>query len=91
MTTHLLYPDGEIIVGQRFLWEPNNPRAMCYVEVVELKRDQYGGLWVGSRAIMSPPEGFPVGEGVHWNEESRWREAAALIVIPDEYEPFPED
>jgi hypothetical protein len=56
---------GEIVVGQRFVWEPNNPKAFTFCTVTRVEsraRDK----WVCAKTDDGQE---------HWNEEERFREA----------------
>lgn len=54
---------GEIKVGQRFIWEPRKPKAFAPITVVDVRGDK----WIQTRHDVT-------GEA-HWNETDRFREA----------------
>ncbi len=56
---------GEIKVGERFIWEPNKPHAYCHVEVVAIR---FSGS--DEQVQTKTDKG-----GLHWNDMTRFREA----------------
>ncbi len=78
----IYYPEGPIEPGMLFVWEPAAPHAMVLVEVVECAFNGEETM-VCSRAIMRHP-GHMGGHqrDLVWNDESRFREAAAAVQIP---------
>lgn len=73
------YPEGPIEPGMLFLWEPYLPRSMSLVRVVETSRNADGELWIYTARIMDHPDN-PTRADRCWNDESRFREAAARVM-----------
>ncbi len=61
---------GLISVNDRFIWEPNNPRARVEIVVSKIGTNQDGETWIQARTQ----------NGQFWNEESRFRESVEPIV-----------
>lgn len=58
--------EGEIQVGDRFIWEPTIPSSREHITVTAITRDGDGEMRIESEN----------GRGRrHWNDESRFREA----------------
>lgn len=75
------YPEGPIEPGMMFVWEPYLPHAMCLVGVVETNRNTDDELWICTDQIMRHPEQSSIPFTARsWNDESRFRQAAALVL-----------
>ena len=65
--------EGQIEIGQKFIWEPNLPHAYCRLIVTDITQDRWGDGIIWSRDL-DKKNSKPT-----WNNESRFREACVRV------------
>ena len=65
--------EGQIEIGQKFIWEPSLPHAYCRLIVTDITQDRWGDGIIWSRDL-DKPDTKP-----NWNDESRFREACVRV------------
>jgi len=69
----------EIKIGDQFVWEPNLPHAICYIEVTGIYTNEDNETLISTCMTTASGEAENDLKDDAWNEESRFREAVRLL------------